>query len=131
MKTISKLEIIAALGETTSALSLRKKELIDKLFEIQVEAEKEISRLKENSLINIEEWDVSYLKCRYNSYMLYDGSVIEYNKGCYDGGDYNYWVPATDYKKLVEFCEKSTEIIKGMQEELAEKLDKLEQLTSK
>lgn len=131
MKTITKLEIIAALGETTSALSLRKKDLIDKLFEIQVASEKEILKLSKNNLIDITDWGVDFLERKFNDYMMYDGCIIDEFGGRYDGGDFNEWVPKTDYKKLVEFCEKSTVIIKGMQDELAEKLDKIELLTTK
>ena len=131
MKAITKLEIINALGETTSTLSLRKKDLLEKLFEVQYAAEKEIINLKQHGLIDVSEWGVTFLERKYNNYMMYDGCIIDQDGGRYDGGDFNEWVPATDYKKLVEFCEKSTDIIKGMQDALSEELDKIELIASK
>ena len=57
--------------------------------------------------------------------MMYDYKIIERSCGNYDGGDFNSYVPPTDYRKLVEFCEKSTEIIKGMQEEIENRLKEI------
>ena len=125
MKTISKIEIIAALGETTKCLQQRKEDLIDRLFEIQRACEKEITEIMSYDLINIEDWGVSFLKRKYNNYMRYDGAIIDKCGGRYDGGDFNEWVPDTNYKKLIEFCEKSESILKGMQDALSEKLDEL------
>ena len=131
MKTVSKIEVIKALGETTKSLNQRKKDLIEKLFEIQEACEKNIKEMMSYNLINIEDWGVSFLKRKYNDYMMFDGEIIDAYGGRYDGGDYNQWVPATNYVKLVEFVEKSEDIIKGMQEELSEKLDKIESISNK
>ena len=131
MKTISKIEIINALCKTTKALSERKSELIEELFDIQTACETEIIKLKSHGLIDITDWGVSFLECKYNNYMMYDGCIIDKYGSRYDGGDYKEWVPATDYKKLVEFCEKSQDIIKGMQDALSEELNKIELIVSK
>lgn len=130
MKTVSKIEIINALGETTKSLNQRKKNLIEKLFEIQEACEKEIKGINSYNLIDIEDWGVSFLKRKYNDYMMFDGEVIDEYGGRYDGGDYNEWVPNTNYRKLIEFCEKSTDIIKGMQDALSEELNKIEIITT-
>lgn len=131
MKTISKLEIIKALGEKTNELKKRKEVLIEKLFDIQTEAESQIKTLQAHGLIEISDWGVSFLKRRYNDYMTYNDCVIDKSGGRYDGGDFNQWVPPTDYKMLLEFCEKSVDIIKGMQDELNEKLNQKELLIEK
>jgi hypothetical protein len=122
---ISKLEIIEALGENTTALKEKKKELIERLFEIQKASEKQIQILRKKGLIDISEWGVSFLERRYNDYMMYDREIIDQYGGRYDGGDFNEWVPPTNYEKLLEFVLKSTDIIKGMQSELADKLENI------
>lgn len=121
--TITKLELINALGETTKLLKESRKALIEKLFEVQIAAEKEIIALCEQELITPEDWGVSWLKCRYNNYFCYNGKVIEESYGRYDGGDFNSWVPATDYNQLIEFVKYSQSIIKGMQSALSERID--------
>jgi hypothetical protein len=128
---LTKLQIIKSLGEKTTSLSLRKKDLIDKLFDVQIESEKQIKELSSTGLINIEDWGVSFLKRKYNSYLMYEGCVIDYYGGRYDGGDFNEFVPPCDYQKLLKFCENSNEIIKGMQDALAEELVRISKLTDK
>lgn len=111
--------MIEALGEKTSALRIKKAELIQDLFEIQRAAEKQILELSSRNFINLENnYGISYLKCKYNNYMMFDGEIIESSRGKYDGGDFNYYVPPTNYKKLVDFCRKSTDIIKDMQDKV-------------
>ena len=125
MKAIKKVETIEALGETTSALKIKKAELIEDLFEVQEAAAKQISELSAYDFINLEDYGISYLKCKYNDYMMFCGKIIERSCGKYDGGDFNFYVPPTDYRKLVEFCEGSIEIIKGMQEEVDNRLKEI------
>lgn len=122
MKTISKKEIIVALGEKTTALNQKKDELVEELFEIQCLAEKQIKRLNSEGIIDISEWGISFLQRKYNDYMMYEGCIIDKFGGRYDGGDFNEWVPETNYKKLIEFCEKADAIIAGMQEAFEEKI---------
>jgi len=127
MEKITKLQIIEALSEKTIMLSERKSVLIDKLFEVQIAAGEEIKKLCQHGFIDPESWGVSWLKLRYNDYMMYDGMMIEYSTGGYDGGDFNSPKPPTCYPKLIEFVSLSTEIIESMQRELDEKLNKIEQ----
>ena len=122
MRTIKKVEIIEALGETTSALKIKKEELIEDLFEVQEAAEKQILELSSYDFINLEDYGISYLKCKYNDYMMYDYKIIERSFGNYDGGDFNFYVPPTNYKKLVEFCKSADKIIREMQKEVKNKL---------
>ena len=126
METITKQQMIEALGEKTTSLSLRKNELIDKLFDIQVAAEKQIRELSELGFIDIENWGISYLRLRYNDYLLYEGELIEYSTGGYDGGDFNSPKPLTNYPKLINFVLNSVSIIESMQKELEERLNKIE-----
>lgn len=126
METITKKQMIEALNEKTSSLSLRKNELIDKLFEIQVTAEKQIKELDSFGFINMEDWGISYLRLRYNDYLLYEGELIEYSTGGYDGGDFNSPKPLTNHSKLVDFVLNSVNIIESMQKELEEKLNNIE-----
>lgn len=128
---LTKLQIIKSLGEKTTSLSLRKKDLIDKLFDIQVESEKQIKELSSTGLINIDDWGVSFLKRKYNDYLMYEGRVIDCYGGRYDGGDFNEFVPSCDYQKLLKFCENSNEIIKGMQDAVSEELVRISNLTDK
>jgi hypothetical protein len=122
MKAIKKLEIIKALGETTSALKIKKAELIEDLFKIKYAAEKQILELSDKNFIDLSDYGISYLNDDYD-YMMFDGKLIERLSG--NCGDFNNYVPQTDFKKLVEFCEKSTEIIKGMQEEVDNRLKEI------
>ena len=131
MKAITKIQIIEALGETTTALSKRKDELINDLFSVQQVCEKEILELSTHNLIDISDWGVGFCKGKYNSYMTYNGHVIDKFGGKYDGGDFSSWIPAPDYNSLIEFVEKCPEIIKGMQEVLSEVLDKVSSITKK
>ena len=122
MKAIKKLEIIKAIGETTSALKIKKAELIEDLFKIKYAAEKQILELSSYDFINLEDYGISYLKCKYNDYMMYDYKIIERSCGNYDGGDFNFYVPPTNYRKLVEFCKSADKIIREMQEEVKNRL---------
>ena len=128
MKAIKKIQIIEALGETTTALSKRKKELINDLFDVQQAAEKAIQELSVQNLIDISDWNVGFCEGKYNSYMTYNGKVIDKFGGQYDGGDFNSWIPEPDYNALIEFVENCSEIIKGMQDALSEVLDKIDEI---
>jgi hypothetical protein len=131
INAITKIQIIEALGETTTALSKRKKELINELFDVQQTAEKAIIELSSHNLIDISDWGVGFCKGKYNSYMTYNGHVIDKFGGKYDGGDFNSWIPTPDYNSLIEFVEKCPEIVKDMQEALSEVLDKVSSITKK
>jgi hypothetical protein len=63
--------------------------------------------------------------------MTYNGQVIDKFGGRYNGGDFNSWIPTTDYNALIEFVEKCPEIIEGMQEALSEVLDNVSSITKK
>ena len=126
----TKIQIIEALGETT-ALSKRKEELINELFDVQQTAEKAILELSSHNLIDISDWGVGFYKGKYNSYMTYNGVVIDKFGGKYDGGDFNSWIPAPDYNALIKFVERCPEIIEGMQEALSKVLDKVSSITKK
>ena len=131
MNAITKIQIIEALGETTTALSKRKKDLVESLFEVQYLCEKEILSLSSHNLIDISDWGIGFCKGKYNSYLTYNGKVIDKFGGRYDGGDFNSWIPAPDYNALIEFVEKCPEIIKGMQEALTEVLDNVSEIIKK
>ena len=131
MNAITKIQIIEALGETTTALSKRKEELINDLFDVQQAAEKLILELSSHNLIDISKWNVGFFEGKYNSYMTYNGVVIDKFGGKYDGGDFNSWIPAPDYNALIKFVERCPEIVKGMQEALSEVLDKVSSITKK
>ena len=131
IKAITKIQIIEALGETTTALQRRKKDLVEDLFEVQQLCEKEILSLSSHSLIDISDWGIGFCKGKYNSYMTYNGQVIDKFGGRYDGGDFNSWISATDYNALIEFVSKCDEIIKGMQAALLEILDNIAEITKK
>ena len=122
---ITKFEIIEALSEKTKMLSKRKSELISLLFEAQKAAELQILKLAEHDIIDIEEWDIDYIEGKYENHMTYKHDVISTSGGFYDRGDFNYWIPPCNYKRLVEFVLKSEQIISGMQKQLEENLNKI------
>jgi hypothetical protein len=123
--TETKLGIINVLGETTTTLKESEKELIENLFELKYEAEEQINSLCESGLIDASDWGITYLKGKSFDYMMYDGKIITDTKGGTDGGNYNHKLAPTNYPKLVEFVLKSADIIKGMQDELQEKIEKI------
>jgi hypothetical protein len=123
--TVTKLEMINALGENTSALKESKKDLIEKLFDVQNEAAAQINSLCQNGLIDASEWGITYQEGKLYNYMLYNDEMITKSTGGFDCGDYNYRIAPTNYPKLVEFVLKSADIIKGMQDELQEKIEKI------
>ena len=122
---MTKLEIIDALKENTSALKLKNEELIDKLFEVQIAAEEQIKELCSYGLIEPESWNVSFMHGKYNDYIMYDGKIVDKYGGRYDGGDFNSWIPKVNYPALIKFVQNADAIIKGMQEELNKKQEEL------
>ena len=115
MKNLKKIEIINALHVRTSALEKSKEELIDELFDLKDSIAKQLSILNNYEIIDIGDWGISYYEAKYNDYLMYNGNIIDRSYGFYDGGDFNYYVPPTNYKALIEFCLKSDSIIEEMQ----------------
>ena len=110
----TKLELINALNEKTTALNLRKEQLLDKVFDLVKQTENQINELKKSNLIDCSKWKVQWD----NNILYYCGKCIDYT--CYER--------FKNISYVLDFCKDSNIIIEEMQKELENKLNELEEL---
>lgn len=129
LQIATNLEVLAKKSETCF-------ELYDKILNRTQEVALSVVAALERARVSIDVFGFSYLKCKYNNYLMYEGHMLEgytsHKGGGYDGGDFNYWVPGVS-RIAIFACAKAIEngLIKDATDYIQKSIDEREALLEK